>query len=159
MVYAEDVDPEALPKQTDPDGLVFGSKKTEQIGTDAHLKLLDAALDGLVLEGKSGLVLVDLHIGVADSLDAWLKKRGGVNSSTLYIGITDEPVVRDWVIKTKTDSIAQAHMKGEFKIPGCQPAPAEAPADMIHSAPKAPALNVLLLSGKTPVIPDTMMKD
>ncbi|CAJ1418011.1 unnamed protein product [Effrenium voratum] len=159
MVYAEDVDPEALPKQTDPDGLVSGSKKTEQIGTDAHLKLLDAALDGLVLEGKSGLVLVDLHIGVADSLDAWLKKRSGVNSSTLYIGITDEPVVRDWVIKTKTDSIAQAHMKGEFKIPGCQPAPAEAPADMIHSAPKAPALNVLLLSGKTPVIPDTMMKD
>ena len=94
MLRVEDPDPDALPAgSTMAD--VTGARKYEQVGPNAFLKVLEACLEGTQLEGKSGLIICDLHLGVGDSFNAWLQKRGSLNVPTGFFGLTDDGVTQE----------------------------------------------------------------
>ena len=159
MLRVEDPDPEALPGlSADP---VSGARKYEQVGPNAFLKVLDACLGGTSLEGRSGLIICDLHMGVGDSFNAWLQKRVSLSVPTGFFGLTDDGVTQEWFCKVKKEEMAEQHLQGTLIIPGFQPVPLEVPVDQLAARPVPPKLHVLVGAGPDklyPKFPDTLVK-
>ncbi|CAK9007782.1 unnamed protein product [Durusdinium trenchii] len=159
MQRIEDPDPEALPGSADP---VCGARKYEQLGTSAYVKLLDACVEGAQLDGKAGLIICDLHVGVGDSFNAWLQKRSSWTMPTGYFGLTDDAVTQEWFNKVKKEEMASSHLDGSLVIPGYQPVALDVPADQVTARPKPPKLHVLVGAGPDqlyPKFPDALVKE
>ena len=162
MQFVEDMDPKALPSTTDGDALVAGARKFEQIGKDAFVKIFDGLLENVKLEGKAGVLFVDLHLGVGDSFMAWLSKRSSLNVPSGFFGFTDDGIVQEWFNKSKSEEIASMHLEGGLVIPGFPHIPKDVPQDRVRDAVPAPKMNVLVAGGPDksyPVFPDAMVKE
>lgn len=162
MVRIEDPDPTALPTTTDYDGLVSGARKYEQIGLSAFSKLLDSCLDNVTLQGKTGVIICDLNLGVGDSFNAWLQKRGSLTVPSAFFGLTDEGVNYEWFVQAKKEEVTRQHLDGSLIIPGCQRVPLELPKEHVNEPPLAPKLKVLVASGPDGLYPkfgDAMVKE
>ena len=74
MVTVENVGADALPQSIDDSpATVQGGKKFMQIGLDANLKLLDAAVDGIDWsESRTALLLNEVNTNVGGLFDAYL---------------------------------------------------------------------------------------
>ena len=101
MRIPEDLAADACPATTeDQQATVHGSKKVEQIGCDAALKLLDAALEGLSLPQSTALLVCDWHCGVGDVMRAFFERRKAMKNPTFYFWATHDSVLQQWLLHT-----------------------------------------------------------
>ena len=161
MTLVEDTDAAALPIGVEMD-TISGAKKFEQLGEAAYSALLDAAIEGVPMDGRSGIVVVDLNMGTGDIIGAWLNRKRAWTIPTGYVGFTDDPVTKEWVLKCFTEKLAKMHLDEDFPLPGIQKMSKEIPADLVAEKPKKPTLNVLVGGGPDglhPVVPDALAKE
>lgn len=78
MLVVEDIQPDALPSSTTAEGLVQGARKFEQIGASGYRRILEAALDGVTIPSKGGIIVVDNSLSVGDSFDAVVETAIGI---------------------------------------------------------------------------------
>jgi len=160
MNFVEDMAPTAVPSTTD-ERFGTGAKKFEQVGPSACSKMIDSLIDGIAIEAKSAVVIIDFHLGVGDFLTAWLAKKPSLSCPSFFVGCTDDSVVKDWVLCNCKEKIAKAHMAGEFVIPGVANISPELPPDLVQEPPKQPTLNVLVAGGPDklhPIFPEKLIK-
>ncbi len=160
MAVVEDTDSSALPPSADVEA-VTGAKKFEQLGEAAYAALLDAAIEGVPMDGRSGIVVVDLNMGTGDVVNAWISRRKAWTIPAGYVGLTDDRMTKEWITKCFTQKLAKMHLDEDFPIPGIQKMPTELPADLVAEKPKKPTLNVLVGGGSDglhPVVPDALSK-
>ena len=160
MAVVEDTDSSALPPSADVEA-VTGAKKFEQLGEAAYAALLDAAIEGVPMDGRSGIVVVDLNMGTGDVVNAWINRRKAWTIPAGYVGFTDDRMTKEWITKCFTQKLAKMHLDEDFPIPGIQKMSTELPADLVAEKPKKPTLNVLVGGGSDglhPVVPDALSK-
>ena len=160
MAVVEDTDSSALPPSADVEA-VTGAKKFEQLGEAAYAALLDAAIEDVPMDGRSGIVVVDLNMGTGDVVNAWINRRKAWTIPAGYVGFTDDRMTKEWITKCFTQKLAKMHLDEDFPIPGIQKMSTELPADLVAEKPKKPTLNVLVGGGSDglhPVVPDALSK-
>ena len=69
----EEIGDEVLPSTTDSDGTVKGAGKWAQVGEDAMVKLINAALKDCPLTHKHGLIIWEINPGWGNALDAYIR--------------------------------------------------------------------------------------
>ena len=74
LKVVEDLSDAAVPFSTDHDGSVRGGRRLEQIGPSAFCKLLESLLENDLPGNISGLLVLDLSLGVGDLFWAWLER-------------------------------------------------------------------------------------
>ena len=161
MTLVEDTDAAALPVGVEMD-TISGAKKFEQLGEAAYSAILDSALEGVPMDGRSGIVVVDLNMGTGDVIAAWINRKRAWTIPIGYVGFTDDPVTKEWALKCFTEKLAKMHLDEDFPLPGIQKMSKEIPADLVAEKPKKPTLNVLVGGGPDglhPVVPDSLAKD
>lgn len=162
MVFIEDLQPDAVPVTTDIDGLVAGAKKFEQLGPAAYKRVLEAALDGVTLPPKAGIIVLDASLTVGDSFEAFMQIRHDWQVPSAYVGLCEDPVSLEWFEKTRTQALAKQHLEGTVSVPGCVRMPAELPQEHRQAAPAPPVLNLLVGGGPDksyPIFPEALVKD
>ena len=93
MVLIEDVDSSALPTGVDME-TVSGAKKFEQLGTELYAAILDQAMEGMSMDGRCGIVVMDMNVLTGDAFGAWLEKRKSWTAPTLHPTVPD-PLMKD----------------------------------------------------------------
>ncbi|CAK9079661.1 Uncharacterized protein SCF082_LOCUS38014, partial [Durusdinium trenchii] len=159
MVFIEDLQPDAVPVTTDIDGLVAGAKKFEQLGPAAYKRVLEAALDGVTLPPKAGIIVLDASLTVGDSFEAFMQIRHDWQVPSAYVGLCEDPVSLEWFEKTRTQALAKQHLEGTVSVPGCVRMPAELPQEHRQAAPAPPVLNLLVGGGPDksyPIFPEAL---
>ena len=160
MTLVEDTDAAALPVGVEMD-TISGAKKFEQLGEAAYSALLDSAIQGAPMDGRSGIVVVDLNMGTGDIIAAWINRKRAWTIPTGYVGFTDDPVTKEWALKCFTEKLAKMHLDEDFPLPGIQKMSKEIPADLVAEKSKKPTLSVLVgdgADGLHPVVPDALAK-
>ena len=158
MILVEDVAPDSVPLSAE-DSVVNGGKRYEQIGVSACERLLEGLLDNMTFQGRGGIFVLDLSLGVASMLEAFVNKRGTYTAPAFYVGLTDCPITKEWAEVSKTEVIAQLFLDGKIAIPGFAKPVSEFPADLLEKEPVAPILKVLTSgAGLHPQIPESVRK-
>lgn len=121
MVQVVDVSDTALPSSTDLEGTIRGAARWSQLGTDAYLKLLDAALLGLPPNTRTGILVVSLTVGVGHCFQAWVQKRASLSVPFYYMGVCEDGLHVEWLMREETQRLKVQHLEGTLKVPGCAP--------------------------------------
>ena len=150
MVQVVDVSDTALPSSTDLEGTIRGAARWSQLGTDAYLKLLDAALLGLPPNTRTGILVVSLTVGVGHCFQAWVQKRASLSVPFYYMGVCEDGLHVEWLMREETQRLKVQHLEGTLKVPGCAPATKEIPPDLLEAGPKPPVMVKLVLDASNP---------
>ena len=150
MVQVVDVSDNALPSSTDVEGTIRGAARWSQLGTDAYLKLLDAALLGLPPNTRTGILVVSLTVGVGHCFQAWVQKRASLSVPFYYMGVCEDGLHVEWLMREETQRLKVQHLEGTLKVPGCAPATKEIPPDLLEAGPKPPVMVKLVLDASNP---------
>jgi len=105
------------------------------LGEAAYSALLDAAIEGVPMDGRSGIVVVDLNMGTGDIIAAWINRKRAWTIPTGYVGFTDDPMTKEWALKCFTEKLAKMHLDEDFPLPGIQKMSKEIPADLVAEKP------------------------
>ena len=153
MVQVVDVSETALPQSTDVEGTIRGAARWSQLGSDAYLKLLDGALQGLPPNTRKGILVVSLSVGVGHCFQAWVQKRVGMSVPFYYMGLCDDTVHLDWFMQEETNRLKLQHLDGLLKVPGFAPPTKEIPPDLVETGPHPPKMVQLVLDNSNPEEP------
>ena len=147
MVIVENIASDALPASTDGSAsTVQGAKKFEQIGVDGSLKIMDSVLDGVDFsDGRLALCWCEMNLTTGFLFDAFVIKRDSMNIPMYYFSGTDDPVLAEFIIATKTSMLADMHMAGKLAVPGFAKAESDLPDALLMAAPPYPRLNTLVI--------------
>lgn len=85
-------------------------------------------------------------LGGGNLFDAFLSKQPGWNFPSYYLTHTDDLQQYEWLVRTKTEPVKQAHLSGKLDIPGFLLAPESMPASLLEEPPVPPALSVCAAS-------------
>ena len=143
---------------TDLDGSVRGGCRFEQIGPSASCKLLESLLEN-DLPGKiSGLLVLDLSLGVGDLFWAWLERVKAMKFPILYVAASADPTAVEWVQHTIQEELTEKLLSGDVVLPGFHVRPKDAPAEVLASAPPPPQLNVCVLQQGVLAVPQVVVQ-
>ena len=143
MLSVESISPTTLPSTTDIDGTIKGAGKFAQLGEDAMVKLVDAALDGVAnrIDGESGLILGELNLSVGHFFDAFLAKKLSATFELFYFGLAESEEHKEWFMKVKGEKLKMLHLSNRLSQPGFPDACAEMPQDLQGRKPDPPIMN------------------
>ena len=113
---------------------------------------------GINVGAKQGVVVVDANLGVGDLFEAWVELRSQSSFSTVFVGVTDDPAVRDFFLRSQVDKLATMHLDKKLVIPGAAPMEAELPASRMLQKPTLPQLNLLVAKDLIPTVPEQLTK-
>lgn len=163
MQIVEDIDEAALPNSIGTvESNLYGPRKFEQVGSALYGAILESVLDGAALDGRGGVVVVDLNVLTGDCFHAWLSCKKSWGPASAFFGYADEALTKEWLQQTLSEKLARMHLDEDFPLPGCQKIPKEIPADLVVEKPKRPALNLLVglgPDGLHPGFPDALIKE
>lgn len=144
MVTVEDCSGTALPGTTDVDGCLQGAAKFQQVGCDAWVKILDAALENINFGGRGALIIFELNFGVGNGFDAFIEKQRALNLPAFYCTVLPDAKTAEWFHVTKVEELKKHALDGKLVVPGCQPVSKDVPHAVLEAAPAIPKMNKLV---------------
>lgn len=158
----EDLSEVALPSTTNEAATnhVKGGKRYEQIGVDAGCKLLESLLEteDKLPDGFSGVMIIDLNMGVGDVFHAWLQRVKATNYNLFYVGTSSNSMETEWINHVIAEQVTADVLAGNVSLPGFQAKALEPPADLLAGAPALPALNLCTVKKLSLVVPEATVK-
>ena len=148
MKAIEDVSAGAVPVTTDLDGTVKGAQKHAQLGQDAMEKILDAATQDICMPDRGFMMFFETNMLFGDMFDAFLEKRPQWNFPTYFVTACGSESHCDWWMHTKRDILKSKHLAGKLQIAGYSVLPEAVPQDVMETAPSAPQLGKMVVTGK-----------
>ena len=158
LKVVEDLSDAAVPFSTDLDGSVRGGRRFEQIGPSASCKLLESLLENDLPGNISGLLVLDLSLGVGDLFWAWLERVKAMKFPILYVAASADPTAVEWVQHTIQEELTEKLLSGDVVLPGFHVRPKDAPAEVLASAPPPPQLNVCVLQQGVLAVPQVVVQ-
>ena len=148
MKAIEDVSAGAVPVTTDLDGTVKGAQKHAQLGQDAMEKILEAATQDICMPDRSFMMFFEENMLYGDMFDAFLEMRPQWNFPTYFVTACGSESHCDWWMHTKREILKAKHLAGKLQIAGYSVLPEEVPQDVMETAPSAPQLGKMVVTGK-----------
>ncbi len=143
MREVENLDPDSVPDSSDPSVRVKGATKYAQLGHLACKEIFDAVLRGANhTEIGPALLLLDLHVGVGDMLQAFTTLRAD-RPHTFYLGFCEDMNEALYVEQLVKELLADQFAAGQ-PLPTGEKLAQEMPADLLETLPEIPRLNVLV---------------
>ena len=143
MREIENLDPDSVPDSNDPSVRIKGANKYAQLGHLACKEIFDSVLRGSnYTEIGPALLLMDLHVGVGDMLQAFTTLRAD-KPHTFYMGFCENMNEALDVEQLLKELLADQFAAGQ-PLPTGEKLPQEMPADLLEVLPELPRLNVLV---------------
>ena len=143
MREIENLDPDSVPDSSDPTVRVKGATKYAQLGHLACKEIFDSVLRGANhSEIGPALLLMDLHVGVGDMLQAFTTLRAD-RPHTFYMGFCEDMNEALYVEQLMKELLADQFAAGQ-PLPTGEKLPQEMPAGLLEALPEIPRLNVLV---------------
>lgn len=142
MKEIENLDPDSVPDTTDHSNRVKGASKYSQLGTPACKELWDSVLRGSTHdEVGPAVLLLDLHVGVGDMLQAFCSLRSS-RPNTFYLGFCEDANETMYVEQLMKENLADMYAQGH-PLPTGEKLAENVPSDLLESLPGVPRMNVL----------------
>ena len=86
---------------------------------------------------------MEVHLGVASLLDAFVARKAGLRVPMRYVGLAGSAARQDWLDHTKGLTLREKHRSGELQVAGNPTPSTEMLVDSLEGKPAVPILNQL----------------
>ena len=143
MYVVENVQPQSLPDQID-DGYTKGALKYSQLGADAWHELMLALFDGVTLNTRNAVHVVDIGMLWPESFTAFQRMQQSHKTPFFFQGLMPDVNHSEWLEEAILNKTAQQLQLKSLTLPGYSWRDLTPPAEHLEDSPAQPQLKRLV---------------